>query len=46
MIPPQIALEPRREKQMSSRLRKEKGAHYTPRIEPGRMTPERATLRT
>ena len=30
MIPPEIALEPRREKQMSSRLRKEKGAHYTP----------------
>ena len=30
MIPPNIALEPRREKQMSARSRKEKGAHYTP----------------
>lgn len=30
MIPPETALVPRREKQMSSRLRKEKGAHYTP----------------
>ncbi len=30
MIPPNIALEPRREKQISARSRKEKGAHYTP----------------
>lgn len=30
MAPPNIALEPRREKQMSARSRKEKGAHYTP----------------
>lgn len=30
MIHPDITLEPRREKQMSARLRKEKGAHYTP----------------
>jgi adenine-specific DNA-methyltransferase len=30
MTPPNIALEPRREKQMSARSRKEKGAHYTP----------------
>jgi len=30
MIPPSIALESRREKQMSVRSRKEKGAHYTP----------------
>jgi adenine-specific DNA-methyltransferase len=30
MIPPNIAIEPRREKQMSARARKEKGAHYTP----------------
>lgn len=30
MTPPNTALEPRREKQMSARSRKEKGAHYTP----------------
>jgi len=30
MIPPHTAQEPRREKQLSARVRKEKGAHYTP----------------
>ncbi len=30
MIPPETALETRREKELSPRLRKEKGAHYTP----------------